>query len=158
VSTYLLATDADWIRGDIAAALGDSDTVIKAVRAGRDVVPAVAELRPDLVILDLQLGNMGGMAACMDLRLEAGAGRLPDVLVLMLLDRQADVFMAQRCDADGWLIKPLDAFRLRRAVSALLRGDRVMEGVPPEPVEPVDETTAESDETESAGAEPAVTG
>ena len=131
--TYLLATDADWIRDDIAAALGDSDTAIKLVRAGRDVVPAVAELRPELVILDLQLGNMGGMAACMNLRLEAGAGRIPDVVVLMLLDRQADVFMAQRCDADGWLIKPLDAFRLRRAVTALLAGDTFMEGLPPEP-------------------------
>ncbi len=129
MATYLLATDADWIRDDVAAALGDSDTVIKLVRAGSDVVPAVAELRPDLVILDLQLGNMGGMAACMALRLEAGAGRIPDVSVLMLLDRRADLFLAQRCDADGWLIKPLDAFRLRRAVTAILQGETYVEGL-----------------------------
>ncbi|MCU1346803.1 MAG: putative two-component response regulator [Acidimicrobiia bacterium] len=155
--TYLLATDADWIRDDVAAAVGDSDTVIKLVRAGRDVVPAVEELRPDLVILDLQLGNMGGMAACMNLRLEAGAGRLPDVTVLMLLDRQADVFLAQRCDADGWLIKPLDSFRLRRAVAALRRGEQFMEGLPAELA--TDETDVSDDaEGESAGAEPAVAG
>ena len=29
----------------------------------------------------------------------------------MLLDRDADVFLARRSDADGWLVKPLDAFR-----------------------------------------------
>jgi DNA-binding response OmpR family regulator len=71
---------------------------------------------------------MGGMAACMDLRLEYGAGRLPDVAVLMLLDREADVFLARRSDADGWLVKPLDAFRLRRAAAALLDGGDYHEG------------------------------
>jgi DNA-binding response OmpR family regulator len=156
-STYLLATDADWIRDDVAAALGDSDTVIKLVRAGRDVVPAVAELRPDLVILDLQLGNMGGLAACMALRREAGAGRLPEVTVLMLLDRTADLFLAQRCDADGWLIKPLDAFRLRRAVNAVMQGDTYEEGFPAEPVK-AEAPGEEPPEPESAGVEPVVAG
>ena len=70
----------------------------------------VAESTPDLVVLDLQIGNMGGIAACLHLRHEAGAGRLPDVPVLMLLDRQADVFLAKRSGADGWVVKPLDAF------------------------------------------------
>jgi DNA-binding response OmpR family regulator len=84
------------------------------------------------VVLDLQIGNMGGMATCMEMRLEAGADRLPDAGVLMLLDRDADVFLAQRCDADGWLIKPLDAFRLRRAADAILRGETYREGVPAE--------------------------
>ena len=103
------------------------------MRRGADVRDAVAASEPALVVLDLQIGNMGGMAACMDLRLEAGAGRLPDVAVLMLLDREADVFLAQRSDADGWLIKPLDAFRLRRAATALLAGGDYHEGVPERP-------------------------
>jgi len=42
--------------------------------------------------------------------------------VLMLLDRSADVFLARRSDADGWLVKPVDAFRLRKAATALLDG------------------------------------
>ena len=40
----------------------------------------------------------------------------------MLLDREADVFLARRSEADGWLVKPLDAFRLRRAATAILDG------------------------------------
>ena len=110
----LVATDADWILDEVRAALGGEghDHPLGAQRQGRR---ARAEARAaDLVVLDLQIGNMGGMATCMDIRLESGAGRLPDVGVLMLLDRSADVFLAQRCNADGWLIKPLDAFRLRR--------------------------------------------
>jgi DNA-binding response OmpR family regulator len=129
VSEVLLATDADWVHEEVAAALDGDHTVLR-VRRGADVRPAVAEHEPALVILDLQIGNMGGMAACLDLRLEAGAGRLPDVAVLMLLDRTADVFLAKRSDADGWLIKPLDAFRLRKAVTALLDGGDHHEGVP----------------------------
>jgi DNA-binding response OmpR family regulator len=121
VPTVLLATDADWIHDEVDAALDGDHTVLR-VRRGADVRGAVVEHEPDLVILDLQIGNMGGMATCLDLRLEAGAGRLPDVAVLMLLDRQADVFLARRSDADGWLVKPLDAFRLRRAAEALLAG------------------------------------
>ncbi|MFM9012207.1 MAG: hypothetical protein ACKORK_01025, partial [Gemmatimonadota bacterium] len=53
---------------------------------------------PDLVILDLQIANQGGIATAIDLRLEAAAGRLPDLPVLLLLDREADRHIAQRAD------------------------------------------------------------
>ena len=127
--TVLLATDADRIYDEVDAAIAAPDTMVHRVRRGVDVVPAMHELEPDLVVLDLQIGNMGGMATCMAIRLEEGADRLPITAVLMLLDRAADVFLAQRADADGWLIKPLDAFRLRRAAQALLDGDSYDEGV-----------------------------
>jgi DNA-binding response OmpR family regulator len=129
VPEVLLATDADWVHEEVAAALDGDHTVLR-VRRGADVRAAVAEHEPALVVLDLQIGNMGGMATCRDLRLEAGAGRLPDVAVLMLLDRRADVFLARRSDADGWLVKPLDALRIRRAATALLAGGDHHEGVP----------------------------
>ena len=40
---------------------------------------------PDLVILDLQSGTMGGVAVTMDLRLDESGGTLPHVPILMLL-------------------------------------------------------------------------
>lgn len=125
----LLATDADWIHDEVEAALGGEHTVVR-VRRGVDVGPQVAERSPGLVVLDLQIGNMGGMATCMHLHLEAGAGRLPDVPVLMLVDRDPDVFLARRSEADGWMVKPIDAFRLRKAATALLAGERWTEGDP----------------------------
>jgi DNA-binding response OmpR family regulator len=64
------------------------------------------------------------MAACMDLRLEESAGRVDRVPVLLLLDRRPDVFLARRTEADGWLIKPIAPIRLRKAVRALLAGER----------------------------------
>jgi DNA-binding response OmpR family regulator len=124
VTDVLVVTDADWILEDIRAAVGGPDTTLRSVRAGVDLLPAVQQQLPDLVVLDLQVGNMGGMAACLNLRLEEGIGRLGHVPVLMLLDRRPDVFLAKRSDADGWLIKPLDAIRIRKAVRTLLEGGR----------------------------------
>jgi len=61
---------------------------------------------PDLVILDLQIGNMGGVAAAIDLRLEESGGRLPRARILLLLDRRDDAFIARRADVDLTLVKP----------------------------------------------------
>ena len=127
--SVLLATDADWIYDEVEAAIAGDGLTVYRVRAGVDVLPAIDEVEPDLVILDLQIGNMGGMAACMSIRHEEGMGRIPITAVMMLLDRAADTFLAHRADADGWLIKPLDSFRLRRATVTLLDGESFFEGV-----------------------------
>ena len=47
----------------------------------------------------------------------------------MLLDRSADIFLAQRSAAEGWLVKPLDVIRLRRAVRAVVGGGTYTDGV-----------------------------
>jgi DNA-binding response OmpR family regulator len=120
VTEVLIASDADAVFDEVEAALADETTRVVRVREGSAVGDVVATATPDLVILDLQIGNMGGIAACMHLRHEAGDDRLPEVPVLMLLDREADVFLARRSGADGWIVKPLDAFALRRAAMALL--------------------------------------
>ncbi len=120
VPDILVASDSTHVVDQIAAAVADGTTTVRSVTKGADVRSAVALDPPDLVVLDLQIGNMGGMATCLDLRLEAGAGRIEDVPVLMLLDRRPDVFLARRAGADGWILKPLDAIRIRRAVTALL--------------------------------------
>ncbi len=126
----LLATDADWIVDEVTAALGGPDTRFTVVREGRMVAKLVAEREPDVVVTDLQVGTMGGMAITMALRLDESAGVLPHVPVVMLLDRVADLYLAQRSDAEGWVIKPLDALRLGRAVRAALAGESYTEGVP----------------------------
>ena len=122
MTDVLLATDADAVYDEVEAALADDTTQVRRVRAGIDVPPAVAEATPDLVVLDLQIGNMGGIATCIHLRHEAEEGRLPDVPVLILLDRGADVMLARRSGADGWLAKPLAAFTLRRPALAGMAG------------------------------------
>lgn len=117
-----MARDAPTVRAEIAAVAGTPDNAIVEARSGPDVMAQVAVSMPDLVIVDMQMGNMGGMATTLELRLEASYGKLAHVPVLMLLDRRPDVFLARRSGAEGWLVKPLDPIRLRRSVAALLAG------------------------------------
>jgi DNA-binding response OmpR family regulator len=122
VPHILIASDSASVREDVRSVLSARDTVVTEVTKGIAVGPAIQASPPDLVVLDLQIGNMGGMATCLDVRLEESAGRLPHVGVLMLLDRRADVFLARRAAADGWIVKPLDPLRLRRAINEVLAG------------------------------------
>ena len=133
----LVGTDADHVLNDITAALGGPDVSFTVCRNGRDVSDVVAKRTPDLVVLDLQIGSMGGMAVTMSLRLDESAGMLPHVKVLMLLDRQADIHLAKRCAADAYLVKPLNPLSLKRAARAILNPP----AAPADPV--VDETPEE---------------
>jgi CheY-like chemotaxis protein len=100
-------------------------------RDGRDVTLAVTQRTPDVAVLDLQVGSMGAMAVTMNLRLDESGGRLPHIPVVMLLDRIADVHLARRSGAEGWLVKPIDSLRLRRAVKEVCSGGVWHESVPP---------------------------
>ncbi len=119
----LVASDERWVRDEVSSVLSAlPDTTVREVGSGPAVLAAASKANPDLAVLDFQIGNMGAVAVCLDLRLEEGAGRLGHVPVLMLLDRRADVFLARRSGADGWLLKPLEPIRLRKAITELLAG------------------------------------
>jgi CheY-like chemotaxis protein len=130
VPHVLIAADADWLIDDVRSALEGPDTTFAICRTGQAVTVAATQQAPDLAILDLQIGNMGGMAVCITLRLDESGGRLPHIRVLMLLDRVADLFLARRAGAEGWLIKPLDSLRLRRAATTIMGGGTIYEGLP----------------------------
>jgi CheY-like chemotaxis protein len=155
----VIATDADWIVDEVTAALGGPDTSFTVCRDGHVVTQVVADSEPDVVITDLQVGSMGGVAITMQLRLDESAGALAHVPVVMLLDRQADVYIAQRAQAEAWLIKPLDALRLRRAVTAAIAGDDFHEGVPAAEAESAVDDDSDDDGTDlDAEADPAESG
>jgi DNA-binding response OmpR family regulator len=148
----LIATDAQWVLNEIQAVFGSTSTTIQVVTNDRRVAPEVGERTPDIAILDMQVGSMGGMAITMDLRLDYSSGALPNVPILMLLDREADVHMARRSGANGWIIKPLDALRLRKAVNAVVAGSCYAEGIPvPDAI--IEEVVASVDEAAEPAAE-----
>ena len=122
MTDILVAADDPRVFEEIRSVVEDSSTILRWVKRGEDVRESMNYQPADLVIADMQIDTMGGIAVAFDLELEADAGRLETRPVLLLLDRRADVFMARRSGIKGWLVKPIDPLRLRRATAALLAG------------------------------------
>lgn len=123
VATVLLASDLASLRRELETMLSGPDIVIEQASSGLETIERVKQGGIDLVVVDLQIGSMGGMAITMELRNLESYGGADSVAVLMLLDRRPDVFLARRAGADGFVVKPLDPQRMRSAVRALLRGE-----------------------------------
>ena len=123
VATVLLASDLESLRHELRTMLEGPEVLIEEVASGPEVIQRVKEGGVDLVVADLQIGSMGAMAVCLELRHLESYDAAEPVAVLMLLDRRPDVFLARRSGAEGFIVKPLDPQRVRAAVRALLRGE-----------------------------------
>jgi CheY-like chemotaxis protein len=125
VSTIIVASDTAAVRREVVSVLDAGSHDIIEAASGPEVLELVhEEEQVDLVIADIQMATMGAIALCLELRLQASYDAIDPIPFLMLLDRRPDVFQAKRAGADGFVIKPLDAIRLRRASAALLAGER----------------------------------
>ncbi len=93
--------------------LAGPDLLIEEATNGPAAIARVQRGEVDLVVADLQIGAMGGMAITMELRNLESYGAAESLPVLMLLDRRPDVFLARRSGADGFVVKPLDPQRVR---------------------------------------------
>jgi len=82
-------------------------------------VALARELRPDLVLMDVQMPRLDGVSATR----QVVAEQLADVLVLTTFDLDAYVFGALRAGASGFLLKNTEAKDLIAAVRAVARGD-----------------------------------
>ena len=123
MATVLIASDVATLRRELADMIEGPEIEIEEAASGPETLRLVREGGIDLVIADLQIGAMGAMAICMEIRHDESYLDVESTSVLMLLDRRADVFLARRSGADGFLVKPLDPQRVRAAVRTLLAGE-----------------------------------
>ena len=114
----LVVADTQWVINDVISALSLPGFEVTQHDDPRTLVAAVVEQRPDVVAVDLQVGTMGGMAMTRAIKDAVEAGELPQVPVVLLLDRVADGFLAKRAAANSWLVKPFSPHQLREAVDA----------------------------------------
>ena len=114
----LLVADETWIRNEAIAALSDPGMVIREVADPRRASHAAEEFEPDVVIVDMQVGSMGGMAVARALREAEFADDIPPTSIVLLLDRTADEFLAGRAAADAWVVKPFTPQQLRAAITS----------------------------------------
>ncbi|RBY82050.1 DNA-binding response regulator [Geodermatophilus sp. TF02-6] len=91
---------------------------------GQQALERAAALRPDVVLMDLHMPVLDGIAATRRLRVEQPGVR---VLALTTFDDDEDVFAALRAGALGYLLKDVSADRLVEAVLSAARGESVLQ-------------------------------
>ncbi|MET9345329.1 response regulator transcription factor [Streptomyces termitum] len=117
----VVAEDQSAVRAGLVLILGSAPDVevVGEAEDGERAVELARELRPDLVLMDVQMPRLDGVAAT---RLVVAEG-LADVLVLTTFDLDEYVFGALRAGAAGFLLKNADARELIEAVRTVARGE-----------------------------------
>jgi DNA-binding NarL/FixJ family response regulator len=98
--------------------------VVGEAANGAEAIDKVAILRPDVVLMDLHMPVLDGIAAARRLRVEQPDTR---VLALTTFDDDEDVFAALRAGAAGYLLKDVTSDRLVEALLAAARGESVLQ-------------------------------
>ena len=110
----LLVCDTPWVVNDIVSSLSLGGWEVEITNDPTQAATKAAEGGVDVVIVDMQVQSMGGMAVVRDIRAAFQAGPRPRTV--LLLDRSADGFLAKRAGADAWVSKPVRDAELRAAV------------------------------------------
>lgn len=123
----LLADDQSLVRAGFRALLDAQPDIEVAGEAadGEEAVRSVRELRPDVVLMDIRMPVLDGLAAT---RRITGESALEEVKVVMLTTFELDeyVFEAIRSGASGFLVKDTEPDELLRAVRAVVDGDALL--------------------------------
>ena len=120
----LIADDHPLYRSGLRALLAAEPdmTVVGEAANGREAVARASELRPDVVVMDLQMPGGSGIDAIRDL-----VAAEPDlgVLVITMFDDDHSVFAAMRAGARGYVLKDAGEDDVLGAIRAVARGEAI---------------------------------
>ncbi len=118
----LVVDDHTLIRQGIVGLLADQPdvTVVGQAANGTEAIASTGELLPDVVLMDVSMPGLGGLAATREIR-----GRWPGVRVVILTihDREDYLYEALRAGASGYVLKDADVAELLRAIRSAARGE-----------------------------------
>ncbi|WP_055701449.1 response regulator transcription factor [Streptomyces silaceus] len=121
----LLVDDDPLVRAGLSFMLGGADDIEIVGQAGdgTEVAPLVGELRPDVVLMDIRMPTMDGLAATEALRRRPGA---PEVIVLTTFHADEQVLRALRAGAAGFVLKDTAPAEIVAAVRSVAAGEPVL--------------------------------
>jgi DNA-binding NarL/FixJ family response regulator len=121
----LLVDDDDLMRAGLRAVLSSdaSIEVIGEARDGRAAIDRAGVLRPDLVLMDVRMPGLDGIAATRGVLAAAPAAR---VVILTTFEQDDYIFGALRAGASGFLLKRTRPEDLIAAVHAVAAGDSLL--------------------------------
>ncbi len=117
MSKILLVDDEALILESLTYSLQREGFDVHAVEAGAQVLPAVEQFKPDLVVLDIMLPDMGGLEVCRLLR----ANSVVPVIMLTARGEELDRILGLEAGADDYLAKPFSFRELLARIRAILR-------------------------------------
>lgn len=113
--TVLLVSDRSSVIDRVHARLSSPEISVIDHHDPETAADVAYSRQVDSVLVDMQVGSMGAMAVTRSVRAKAH-GNDP-VPVTILLDREADAFLAKRSGAENWVAKDASAELLRSAVT-----------------------------------------
>ena len=121
----LVVDDQGIVRAGFAAVIDAEDdmTVVGEAADGATAVVLAAELAPDVVVMDVRMPELDGIAAT---RIITARENAPRVLVLTTFDLDAYVFDALRAGASGFLLKDVHASELLAGIRVVASGESVL--------------------------------
>lgn len=124
--SVLLADDDPRLRADFRTVLELEDDlrVVGEAGDGAEAVRMAAELRPDVVVMDIRMPQLDGIAATRAIR--RSTGHRCEVLVVTTFDLDEYVLAAVRAGAGGFLLKDRTVDELAEAVRTVARGESVV--------------------------------
>jgi DNA-binding NarL/FixJ family response regulator len=125
VISVLLVDDEALVRAGLRMILETADdvTVVGEAEDGRAAVDAVGRDRPDVVLMDIRMPTLDGLAATAAIRARP---QPPAVVVLTTFDSDDEVFRALEAGATGFLLKDTPPAELLRAVRLAAAGDSML--------------------------------
>ena len=124
----LIVDDQAMVREGFAAVLAAQPglTVVGQAADGAEAVRQAGRLRPDVVLMDVRMPVLDGLAATRQILRDATADAGPRVLMLTTFDLDDYVYEALRAGASGFLLKDATAAELVHAVRVVAAGDALL--------------------------------
>ena len=113
----LVVDDEPQIRRILRTTLTGSGYEVDDARSGEEALEKVRDFRPDLVLLDINMPGMGGLAACRELRADTIMG----IIMLTVRNSEEDKVKALDAGADDFVTKPFSTPELLARIRAALR-------------------------------------
>ncbi|MDP6452842.1 MAG: response regulator transcription factor [SAR202 cluster bacterium] len=120
----MLVDDRSLMRDGVASLLrSQGHEVAGEASNGQEALDMVAEVNPDLILMDIRMPVMGGLEATRAIK-----ARYPDTKIVMLTvsDDENDLFESVKSGAHGYLLKDLEAAEFFEALDAIQRGEGVV--------------------------------
>lgn len=105
----VIVADKDLIElAGLRGALEGSESQVYSATDGAVVVKLASQHEPHAIVVGASLGRMGGFAVSRDVKTMADQGEIREPWVVVLIEREADAWVAGWSRCDAWMVKPVD--------------------------------------------------